>query len=718
MRSMRSHGWPWIAVSVLLLAAICGGASAEITKVPRVMLVGDSWTGFMWAFRSFNHVIPEYSGLEQFTEIGASTAVMGARVCEYKQPASLAVMIKELQDNPTVDIVVVTLGGNDMMRGSDTAGDVEWHPSMSYAEASALFEVIASDIELVIQAALAVRPNIRVALCGYDYCHHLESGATIRQMNDAFILMEQKKMEIAQRNSRVFYVHNVGLMQYNYGIPEATPPVPPHTTPFPGGYPDYDPMPGGDPNQLSPLVAFFDADIHLSEEGYRILARHCMDEFVAQWMRNPIVVEVLPSGASAFQVTFSKPVTGVDVSDFAVAGAKAASVVSVVGSGSVYTVLVNAGGATSLELSVLDDDSIVDSSGNTLGGTGAGNGGFLYNGPFTFVDIPPPGPQDFDLALASLQTQLSPYLSFLSVPFSFLPAYCDSNGLVDIAHYAIYGNALLDSWEFAVIRKCLDDPSIDNTALGGVSHAIAAAAYNQNYTQMFSDLGGEGSLASIMLPGLDTFLAGLFTLGDARSAALPVLLMTLLANVDAVPVHVIPPNVANYVSLPQYFGLDGDADGDGYTNKQEYEFFSPQGRDAYVNAALDSTVVPVYECGNARGGFFAVDESFCLLVPDPVAGDSTFQWFKNGEPLDDAGFVTGTHTRQLSIYKLKLEDSGVYTCAYNDGAKAPAVFGPVQVTVANDIPAAHTSGLAFLSLVLAVAGAAILLQRKRRSLQS
>jgi len=78
-----------------------------------------------------------------------------------------------------------------------------------------------------------------------------------------------------------------------------------------------------------------------------------------------------------FAITFSEAVTGVDVSDFVVVAANlgSAAVVAVTGSGTSYMVSVNRGaGGGTLQLDLADDDSIVDTLGNPLGGTGEGNG--------------------------------------------------------------------------------------------------------------------------------------------------------------------------------------------------------------------------------------------------------------------------------------------------------------------------------------------------------
>jgi hypothetical protein len=87
-----------------------------------------------------------------------------------------------------------------------------------------------------------------------------------------------------------------------------------------------------------------------------------------------------------FTVTFSEPVTGVDglapfndfalITDPAIVGAYITSVSMV--SGTTYTVEVNTGlGKGSIGLNLVDDDSIVDTTGNPLGGAGTGNGSFI-----------------------------------------------------------------------------------------------------------------------------------------------------------------------------------------------------------------------------------------------------------------------------------------------------------------------------------------------------
>ena len=99
------------------------------------------------------------------------------------------------------------------------------------------------------------------------------------------------------------------------------------------------------------------------------------------------------STGTRFSVTFSESVTGVDTSDFVLSTSGSvggASLVDVVGAGNAYTVNVNAGsGDGTLQLDLVDDDSIVDESGIPLGGFGGGNGNFT-TGEFYTLDRTPP----------------------------------------------------------------------------------------------------------------------------------------------------------------------------------------------------------------------------------------------------------------------------------------------------------------------------------------
>jgi len=106
----------------------------------------------------------------------------------------------------------------------------------------------------------------------------------------------------------------------------------------------------------------------------------------ALWPRVTSIVRSDPNMTEAdsvnFTVTFSKPVTGVNIddpSDFSLFtdGLTGASITAISGSGTTYQVTASTGsGRGIMRLDVVDDDTILDADLHPLGGTGAGNGNF------------------------------------------------------------------------------------------------------------------------------------------------------------------------------------------------------------------------------------------------------------------------------------------------------------------------------------------------------
>lgn len=91
-----------------------------------------------------------------------------------------------------------------------------------------------------------------------------------------------------------------------------------------------------------------------------------------------------------FNVTFSKPVSGVDGSDFllSASGVSGAFITEVLASGNAYLVTVNNGtGNGAIRLDVVDNDSIIDATGNPLGGAGWANGNFGIGETYTITKI-------------------------------------------------------------------------------------------------------------------------------------------------------------------------------------------------------------------------------------------------------------------------------------------------------------------------------------------
>ena len=185
-------------VAAFLITSVQSGAvAATEERVPRVLLVGDSWTGFMQAFRSFEVLFggEEYPELVNYAQVGYKTAIMGVEAARYLEPDLLYRIDEELADYPTLDVIAMTLGGNDIrraLRGGATQEMVD-----------ARIAAVVADIELIIQHILAIRPDIRIALIGYSDVNVTESGVTTAEVNAAFAAFELAKLDMTLAYDRV-----------------------------------------------------------------------------------------------------------------------------------------------------------------------------------------------------------------------------------------------------------------------------------------------------------------------------------------------------------------------------------------------------------------------------------------------------------------------------------------------------------------------------------
>lgn len=103
----------------------------------------------------------------------------------------------------------------------------------------------------------------------------------------------------------------------------------------------------------------------------------------------------IPAGDAEFLVEFSRPVTGIDPTDFVLAttgnitGAYIAHI-HTTADPNVFEVHAKTGtGSGTIKLNLLDNDTIVSNIGSKLGGTGLSNGNFLAGESYTVVQQPP-----------------------------------------------------------------------------------------------------------------------------------------------------------------------------------------------------------------------------------------------------------------------------------------------------------------------------------------
>lgn len=141
-------------------------------------------------------------------------------------------------------------------------------------------------------------------------------------------------------------------------------------------------------------------------------------------------------------------------------------------------------------------------------------------------------------------------------------------------------NGLLDADEMALAAAILNDPDRHLEARGGLDRARLAAAYEQAMASAGVDL----ARLTKTWPSAPQVAAGYALLGEDSYLA-----FNHMAGAFGAPMK---GDYALARALTPYLAADGDADGDGVSNRDEYAATIKDGRAAYLRAALDPNIRP------------------------------------------------------------------------------------------------------------------------------
>ncbi len=272
---------------LLVVAAVALQSAAAAQQTERVLIVGDSWAELTWAFGSLDEAFA-WAGHNDKVAVGDVTAIGGTTAEQWKTAAYQQLIADELADHPSIDVIHLSLGGNDFLGN--------WNTGLSRAEELALFQRIAADMEVLVQFIHGIDPNLQIVLNGYDYINRDEMrwqdpfsfllwlilGAPgPARVNTALFESSATIYNHLSSNPNVHFINHAGLMHWAYGYPSRG--LAPRTTPLPGNaHNNYNPPLGGNPNFPGPHTLMLDG-IHFGEEGYDAFALHGTIRFYDDW---------------------------------------------------------------------------------------------------------------------------------------------------------------------------------------------------------------------------------------------------------------------------------------------------------------------------------------------------------------------------------------------------------------------------------------------------
>ncbi|MFN7984826.1 MAG: DJ-1/PfpI family protein [Vicinamibacterales bacterium] len=142
------------------------------------------------------------------------------------------------------------------------------------------------------------------------------------------------------------------------------------------------------------------------------------------------------------------------------------------------------------------------------------------------------------------------------------------------------GNGMLDADEMALVSALLANPAMNLTKSGGVNASDVRRAFEQARSSAQTDL--KSLLARY--PTAADVVAGYVLLGRGSFDAYNAMTAGFGAPLKG--------DYALALQFGRWLAFDGDADGDGVRNIDEYRATIAEGRAAYVRAALDPTIKP------------------------------------------------------------------------------------------------------------------------------
>lgn len=156
----------FLAILVFTILPVHSISQCSENQEDEVLLVGDSWAFFMGVDQTINDVFEQWGHSDKKFFTNLTLAENGAETVDFLQQGKQDEIEQQLLDKPSIEIVHLSIGGNDVL-GS-------WNTNMTQAQTDSIKNQVKDSIIAVIDFIQSVRPGIQVVWSGYCYSNFKE----------------------------------------------------------------------------------------------------------------------------------------------------------------------------------------------------------------------------------------------------------------------------------------------------------------------------------------------------------------------------------------------------------------------------------------------------------------------------------------------------------------------------------------------------------------
>ena len=268
--------FPVVRAQTVLLALLPFLVASHPALAGEIVVFGDSWG------------VPGAPALQTVlvnnghTETVVNAAVGGETAANLSSASGLLHISNTLAANPDVELVHLSIGGNDFLG--------VWTNAFTPSQEAALFQGITDDVETIVDHILAIAPTVRILWSSYDYPRPLVTGTPTEVNAAGTAFMVYAEALDTAKGAALTSIDFRGLMQVLYGFDGVQYTVYDPPSPIPPGDPS---LP--DPTLPGPNAAFFDS-IHLTADGYVLFAEEQYLQIYSLYLNSTPVPTIGPMG--------------------------------------------------------------------------------------------------------------------------------------------------------------------------------------------------------------------------------------------------------------------------------------------------------------------------------------------------------------------------------------------------------------------------------------